>query len=255
VQNASGVDFQQVQKSFAAYVRTDEPLALPTGVSLERAAVYRELVFNNIKSFLDNNFPVLSDILGEPRWQQVAKAFVKEHACQSPYFLEIGREFLAWLRASGLQRLTDVPFAEELAHYEWVELAVAVAEDDAMPGFAGDGLLDTLPLLSVNAWPLRYDFPVHLIGPDFQPIEQPAEQSFLLVYRDTEFDVQFMEINGLTWLLLEQLRETDLRSARQILTQLATDFPQLTVQQLVDGGEQTLQQLLTCGVIIGSRVV
>ncbi|RLA16808.1 MAG: DUF2063 domain-containing protein, partial [Gammaproteobacteria bacterium] len=75
-----------------------------------------------------------------------------------------------------------------------------------------------------------------------------------LIYRDPDFDVQFTEINGLTWLLLERLREVKITlTARQILEQIAADFPQLTVQQVVDGGEQTLQELVTCGVIIGSR--
>ena len=254
MQSSSSGDFQQIQKDFAAYIRSEDESRLPADVSLDRANVYRKLVFNNIKSFLDNNFPVLNEVLGESKWQQLAKTFVAEHPCQTPYFLEIGREFLTWLRQSGHGYLTEFPFAEELAHYEWIELAVAVAEDDFVQSFVGDNLLDTILLVSSNARLLRYDYPVHCIGPDFQLSEKPAEQTFLLIYRDPDFDVQFTEINGLTWLLLERLREVKITlTARQILEQIEADFPQLTVQQVVDGGEQTLQELVTCGVIIGSR--
>jgi len=255
VPSARTADFRQVQHSFAAYLRRPDDAPIPDGVTPERAAVYRELVFNNIKSFLDNNFPVLSEVLGESRWRELATLFVAEHACQTPYFLEVGREFQTWLRESGIRYLTDIPFAEELAHYEWAELAIAVAENDEVQTFASESLLDAHPLVSVNAWPLRYDFPVHLIGPDYQPDELPAQQTFLLIYRDLNFDVQFMEINGITWLLLERLREAGAQAAQQILEQIAADFPQLTVQQVVDGGEQTLQELVTRGVIIGSRAI
>ena len=255
MQSASPTDFRQIQQSFAAYLRRPDEAPIPEGVAPERAALYRELVFNNIKSFLDNNFPVLSKVLGEARWQELAEYFVAEHACQTPYFLEIGREFLTWLRESGIGYLTDIPFAEELAHYEWTELAVAVAEDDPEESFVAEGLLDSRPVVSVNAWPLRYDFPVHRIGPDYLPEESPEQQTFLTVYRDRDFDVQFMEINALTWLLLERLREAEQRTARQLLEQIATEFPQLTVQQVVAGGEQTLQELVTRGIIVGSQLV
>ena len=247
-------DFRQLQSAFAAHLRNPELSAPPPGVSRERAAVYRELVFNNIKGFLDSNFPVLREILGDSRWREVAEKFVAEHSCQTPYFLEVGREFLTWLRAADNNYLADVSYAEELAHYEWAELAIAVAEDDPAQTFAGENLLDALPQLSANAWPLRYDFPVHQIGPDYQPDERPAEKTFLLVYRDAEFNVQFMEINALTWILLEHLRGDSGQTARQLLEQIADGFPQLDPQLVVDGGAQTLQELVSRGVICGSLV-
>ncbi len=263
--SASVAGFQLLQKNFVAYIRnaTSDQALLPVGVTPERAEVYRGLVFNNIKSFLDNNFPVLSSVVGEQRWRELAQRFVAEHSCQTPYFLEIGREFLAWLRDSGYETLQDLPFAQQLAHYEWVELAVAVAEDDPAETFTADSLIDAIPLISANAWSLRYDYPVHLIGPGFLPDapgdsradDTAAEQTFLLVYRDAQFDVQFMQINALTWLLLERLKEPDPPSAREVLQQMGADFPQLTPQQLLDGGEQTLQELVARGVIIGSRAV
>ncbi|MEL0082289.1 MAG: putative DNA-binding domain-containing protein [Gammaproteobacteria bacterium] len=249
----SASDFQQLQRDFAGYLRSGDESLLPAEVSRERAQVYGRLVFNNIKGFLDHNFPVLNEIVGDQRWQQLARSFVTEHACQTPYFLEIGREFLTWLRATQPDALAEFPYAEELAHYEWSELAIAVAEDDPAVQFCAGDLLDTLPQVSANAWPLRYDYPVHQIGPDYLPGEPPSEQTFLLIYRDAEYDVQFMEINALTWLLIDQLRLQEPLTARQLLEQIASSFPQLALQQVVDGGEQTLRELISRGVIIGSH--
>lgn len=255
--NADGQSpsFQHIQRSFGAYVRTGDDAQRPEGVSRERGEIYRELTFNNIKGFLDNNFPVLSKIFGEQAWQDLARQFVAEHACSTPYFLEIGREFLSWFRGVAATQCGEWPFAVELAHYEWAELAIAVAEDEAEQGFAEVGLLDTRPLISRNAWSLRYDYPVHQIGPDFLPTEPPEQQTFLLVYRDPQDDVQFMQINALTWLLVENLRQTDTKTADQILTSIAAEFPQLSVESVLAGGEQTLAELQQRGVVIGSQLV
>ncbi len=259
MQSAEVADFQRLQKNFAAYIRCTDGSAdqslLPDGVTRERAEIYRELTFNNIKSFLDNNFPVLSKILGESAWRDLAEQFVAEHVCTTPYFLEIGREFLSWFRGGAEIRCSEWPFAVELAHYEWAELAIAVAEDEPEHGFADIDLLDSRPLVSRNAWSLRYDYPVHQIGPDFLPAEPPEQQTFLLVYRDQQEDVQFMQINALTWLLLEQLRDTDCQTARQLLTEIAAEFPQLPVESVLVGGEQTLVELQQRGVVVGSQLI
>src|SRR3546814_5838583 len=78
-----------------------------------------------------------------------------------------------------------MPWLRELAHYEWAELALQISEatrediaHDARgdPGSSpGQALLAGCPLPSPLAWPLAYAWPVHRIGPDHQPLEQPAQ--------------------------------------------------------------------------------
>ncbi len=255
MQSASQAGHRQLQRQFGAYLRQPEQCEPPAGVTAQRAAVYRELVFNNIKGFLDGNFPVLSAIVGETRWQQVAEQFIAEHPCQTPYFLEIGREFLTWFRSATTEVTQTLPFAIELAHYEWAELAIAVAEDEPGATFADANLLDTVPLICASAWALRYDYPVHLIGPEFLPDQQPDVETFLLVYRGADEEVHFIELNALTWLLIEQLRQDPTLTARQQLQAIAAQFPQLDPASVETGGEQTLLELRERGVIIGSRAL
>src|SRR3546814_14577182 len=69
-----------------------------------------------------------------------------------------------------------MPWLRELAHYEWAELALQISEatrEDIAHDARGD-LLAGCPLPSPLAWPLAYAWPVHRIGPDHQPPEQPA---------------------------------------------------------------------------------
>src|SRR5690606_28048019 len=115
-------------------------------------------------------------------------------------FTEIGREFQHWLaqRADGDPRLPA--WLPELAHYEWVELALQIS--DAVPAFPVDpldragedvatALLEGIPVASPQAWPLPYRWPVHRIGPDHQPAEPPTEPTLLLVRRDAGDQVRF----------------------------------------------------------------
>ena len=62
------VDFKAKQLEFAAYIRDPENNPLPADVQPQRMAMYRELFFNNIDSFLSANFPVLRTLLNDRQW-------------------------------------------------------------------------------------------------------------------------------------------------------------------------------------------
>lgn len=148
---------------------------------------------------------MLRRLIPDDPWRSLVRDFYARHHCHSPLFLEIGREFLAYLEQERGRRPEDPSFLRELAHYEWVELALAVSEadpEDRGPLDPDGDLLGGTPLLSPLAWPLRYRFPVHRIGPDFQPTEPGGPPTYLTVYRDREDRVRFLEINAATHALV-----------------------------------------------------
>ena len=51
-------DFQAFQQAFARHLRDPRHAPRPAGVPARRMAVYTELLFNNICSFVDTCFPV-----------------------------------------------------------------------------------------------------------------------------------------------------------------------------------------------------
>jgi hypothetical protein len=63
--------------------------------------VYNELLYNNLEGFLLACFPVCRKILGKRRWDRLARAFFRDHACHTPYFRQIPEEFLKYLQAAG----------------------------------------------------------------------------------------------------------------------------------------------------------
>ena len=245
----------ELQRRFAAHLRDPARAPAPEGIEDRRLQIYRELFFNNVAGLLAGTFPVLHEILGPGRWARLARDFYRDHRCHTPLFLEIPREFLDYLGTEREAQPDDPPFLYELAHYEWVELALAVDEQDLATvdaDTAGD-LLAGVPVLSPLAWPLAYRFPVHRLAPQYQPAEAPAEPSFYVARRDRRDQVGFMQVNAVTLLLVERLQQqAELTGAAQ-LQGLADELPQLERAAVHAGGAAALRELLEADVVLGTR--
>ena len=243
--------FRQVQLAFAAHIRDPENHPAPADVQPARMQMYRELFFNNVESFIAAAFPVLRTILDDNRWQALIQDFFARHRSQTPYFSGIPEEFLAYLQHERGARAEDPPFLLELAHYEWVELALAIAEGEAPA--ASTALIEN-PLaqtiaLSELAWPLAYRFPVHQIGRDFQPSKPPAEPTCLAVYRDREDQVRFLELNPVTYRLLQILQERGHCLAAGCLSQIAEELEHANPAEVLAHGAGILRELAQRGLI------
>jgi hypothetical protein len=246
----------RLQEKFAAHIRDPDRQAAPTGIENRRMQIYRRLFFNNISSLLAGNFPVLRSLYDEKGWQRLARDFYAEHRCQTPLFPEIAKEFLRYLQDSRGTREGDPPFMLELAHYEWVELALSIDEREPADIAADPGgdLLEGRPVLSPLAWPLSYRFPVHRIGKAFRPDEAPDEPTHLLVYRDRTDEVRFMQLNDVTRLLIGLMGDEPDADGRTLLLRVAEAIGHPRPEKVVQSGAAVLQDLLERGVILGTRI-
>lgn len=246
--------FMRDQYRFAAHIRDPEQNPAPEGIEDRRMGIYRDLFYNNVEGFLSNTFPVLRTLVDDRHWHAMARDFYARHRCHSPLFLEIPREFLNYLDEERGEHPGDPPFLRELAHYEWVELALSVAEgeDEAQADPAGD-LLDGIPVLSTLAWPLSYSFPVHTISEQNVP-EAPGEQpTYLLVYRDEDDEVGFFELNPVSARLFSLLQENPADSGRTLLLRIAGELGHPDPQVVVEGGAGILEQWRARTIVRGSR--
>jgi len=237
------VDFKAKQLEFAAYIRDPEHNPPPADVKPQRMAMYRELFFNNIDSFLSVNFPVLRTLLNDRQWFELGQDFFAKHASQSPHFSEIPEEFLDYLQ-NERDSSEDFPFMLELAHYEWVEMTLSIAKDTvpATPKNL-DNLLDRHIRLSTLAWPLAYQYPVQKISPDFLPETAPEVATFLVVYRNPEDEVNFIEITPITYRLLQIIQEREQVPVADCLKQVAEESKHPNPEMIVSGGLQILKEL------------
>lgn len=245
----------RLQTEFAAHIRDPESNAAPAGIEDRRMKIYRELFFNNIDSLLASNFPVLRRLYDDQRWRQLVRDFYSEHRCQTPLFPELAKEFLRYLQDGRKARPDDPGFLLELAHYEWVELALSLDEHDltevtADP--AGD-LLQGIPVLSPLAWALSYRYPVHRIKPDYQPKQPPGQPTHLLVYRNRGDEVKFMRLNDVSRLLLELIQEEQSSTGSELLTRIADAIGHEEPERLIAAGSDLLNELRNKDVLLGTR--
>jgi len=140
-------------------------------------------------------------------------------------FIGIAEEFLEYL-SEARREPADPPFLLELAHYEWVELALAVDENEPPPLKVCElsALPDVVVGMSPVAMKLGYKFPVHRIGPAFRPNEPPESPTYLVVYRDRQDLVRFVEVNSVIHRLLEWVGRNPAATVRQHLMQVADEL-------------------------------
>ena len=238
---------QAFQIAFGRRIRAGRQAPTPAGVPARRMAVYEELLFNNLRGFLDRCFPVARACLGEVRWRRLCRAFFRDWPCRSAWFREIPREFVDYLGAACRAPLPR--WFVDLARYEWAELAVDVMDVALPPVDAAGDLLDGVPVVNPAVLQLAFEWPVHRIGPAFRPRRpQPVN---MLVYRDQEDEVCFMELSPATARLLQVLGKA--ASGRDAIAQLALELGRPADGAFVDFGHHNLQALRHAGVILGVR--
>lgn len=243
--------FISKQNEFSAYIRDPYNNPAPKDVKKQRMAMYRELFFNNINTFIISNFPVLNKILDEQQWLALVQDFFNSHACKTPYFSEIPEEFINYLQHERKREKQDPPFLLELAHYEWVEMVLSIAKDEALvpAEISTEKLLSSRIELGALVLPLAYNFPVQKISPDYQPEQPSDQQTFIIAYRTADYKVKFLEITPITYRLVQLNQENKSLTAKEYLQQVAEEMAHPNPDVIYTGGLQILEDLNKKGII------
>lgn len=238
----SNPTFRQIQDRFVAQLKdpqkdVNEPWL--ADIESRRLAVYQRLLRNNIFRFIDNAFPVLKKLSHEQNWSEVKERFFRRFSANSPYFTGIAKSFVEYIKEDDSLGV----FAAELAHYEWLELAV---EQKPWPqGYvclqqelSDDDVIGINPTAVIAS----YQYPVDEIGTEYQPDKPLETPRFLVVFRDKASKVRFIRINAMTYLLLTEIQSRNAVSLGRFLTLLPELLPQWPEEQLRQGAIQTLQR-------------
>ncbi|MCF6264726.1 MAG: putative DNA-binding domain-containing protein [Xanthomonadales bacterium] len=242
----------QLQQRFAAHIRDPEQHAAPGEIEDRRMGIYRQLFYNNIEGFISTGFPVIRKLFNEQDWHQLVRRFFSNYRCHTPLFPEIPREFIRFLEQN--QTCKDKPFLLELAHYEWVEMALELDNSTLdMDKIDSNGdLLEGQPVLSPQAWLLHYQWPVHKISPDYQPTNQPQSPTFILINRSPSEKIEFTHLNQVSARLLELLNEENNASGISCLQQIATELGRENDPLVLQAGKDLLQDFRQQQIILGT---
>jgi uncharacterized protein len=247
--------FKKHQYKFTAHIRNPDANRIPDGIEDRRMAIYRDLLYNNVEGFIASGFPVLRSIYDDEDWHHMIRDFFASHQSQSPYFLEISQEFIDYLENEREVQPCDPSGLVELAHYEWVELALHVSDENiSMENIDANGdLLSGRPVFSPLAWPLAYRFPVHTMGPDNLPEEAPEQPTCLVVYRNRNDRVNFLEINPVTARLINLLQENESYTGLRAIEHISKEMNHPNPEVVKQGGLAALEELQEYGIILGTE--
>ena len=248
--------FQQVQQAFTRHMRDPDNAPAPGGVEDRRMAIYRDLLFNNVQTFLAGCFPVLRKISSDALWLGLMRDYFRTHRAHTPLFPKMPQEFLQYLEQERGPRDCDFPFLLELAHYEWVETALnfdSRSLEFSAVDPAGD-LLNGTPVMSPLAMSLAYKFPVHRISQEYLPDSAPEQPTYLVVYRDRDDKIGFLELNPVSARLLELIQRADGCSGRELLQQIARELQHPDPGAVEQGGAGILQDLRRRDVVLGTSL-
>ncbi|HEX8874736.1 MAG TPA: putative DNA-binding domain-containing protein, partial [Nitrosospira sp.] len=232
-------EFQRFQYAFTSHIRNPKANPCPRGIEARGMRIYRKLVYQNIERFLLTCFPVLRKVLGERRWSRLVRGFLAGHHSRSPFFRQIPEEFVQFLQRDGALPATYPEFVLELAHYEWIELALADSTD--APDWAtidpAGSLLEQRPVLNPVLANLCYGWPVHRIAPHARV---SAAHTCLLVFRDAVDQVQFMEINAFTSRLIHLLESTE-HTGQAALEIIVEETRHPSPEAVIQGGVKVMR--------------
>lgn len=257
--------FQRYQLAFTAHLRDPQRYPVPDGVPSERMAVYDEIVFNNLLQSVSACFPVASAVLGKRKWRKLVQRFMRHYSANSPFFRDIPKQFLEFLQTdvnkqdAELKAIALPPYINALCHYEWIELYVSGLPADTSTNDIPDRVTTQAPqdlatniaVFNPTLQLLQYDYAVHKISARKKVVQPTPTQ--LVVYRNLQNVVKFVEINAVTYQLIALMQSEKLTGAKALLLlaqQLGHPEPQIIMQF----GLAILEELRAQEIIIGAEV-
>ena len=247
--------FTDLQYKFTRHIRDPENKPAPVDIEDRRMEIYRDLLYRNVESFIANSFPVLRKITPDDRWHNMMRDYFKKHQSRTPLFPKMPQEFLQYLESERIAD-DDPPYIFELAHYEYAETAVSIdPREIEWDGIDQDGdLLENVPVISPIARPLSYQYPVHLISPDYQPDQATVQPTYFVVYRDRNDDVGFIELNPVSARLIEFILEEKNITGRVLLEKIAIELQHPNPEIVINGGHEIMQDLREKDIILGVKI-
>jgi uncharacterized protein len=254
--NNKAESFKDVQNVFTQHMRDPENNPAPQGVEDRRIGVYRELVYNNIESFIANSFPVLRKVIEDEQWHAMLRDYVSNHKAHTPLFPKMPQEFLQYIEHERGEHPEDPPFLLELAHYEWIEIALSIdtREIDLSNIEQRGDLLEGIPVLNPISVALAYTWPVHELSPTNLPETPPSEKTYIIVYRKQDDEVGFVVLNPVSAKLIEYLQSDEKKNGRKILMKIAEELNHPNPEVVIKGGLEIMQDFVSKDIILGTLV-
>ena len=171
-----------------------------------RLQIYRRHVRRTLERAVRQEIPRAAARLGAGFEAWVGR-WLDEEAPRSPYFRDLAFELVAWAAPRWADDPAVPSYLGDLARHELAYFEVACAPETVdQAGPLGEIALERGVRFSASARICRYDHAVHRLDAalDARDVPEPTPTA-LLVYRDADHDVRFLELTPLAAAILERL--------------------------------------------------
>lgn len=142
------------------------PVTGQHGDAWARFAVYRNSYLYSLRAAMCDGFPMMLALLGHPRFELLATAYIEAEPASSPVLRVLGGSFAAFVEQ--FEPLQDLPYASTVARLDWAMRQAYHARDhEALPVT----VLDDKPDHALAAMRLRLAPCVQLIASPWSPYE------------------------------------------------------------------------------------
>lgn len=228
-------------------VGADDSTAL--GESLERLAVYRELVRGNLREALSLSIPRSLARLG-PLFDEYFDRFLSEQAPRTHYLRDVTPELLQFCKPLWASDARVPAYLSDLALHESLHIEVSALPSlprghESAPLSLERGVALTEALRLVD-----YRHAVHELPADEADRTVPAERAVaLLVYRSPEHEVRYLELTLVARGIVERLLLGD--SLGKAVQGAAAHAGSALTEAVLAGAAQLLADLAERGVVRG----
>lgn len=241
-------DFRQYQFALARHLRDPLGVPAPEGVNARDVLACSHEMAHNLNELLMPAFATTRSVLGEELWQHTLRLFLHDAPSHAPWATAVQEAYVKFLGHNSLVQFLPA-WLEDLAHYEWLQSAVAAA-DVAWPAHDPQGnLLQGVVVLNPTHVEVTYDWPVQRINLAHKPFEM--QSTYLAVLRDVQDKVRVVESSQFRRHLVGLLRQD--QTGAQALEALAKWLEHPEVETFIQEGVSVLKQLQREGVVLGTR--
>lgn len=187
----------------------------------------------NILAFLENAFPELHKAMPKAEWLTLASDFFQHYPIKTPIVHEVADLYVDYLHQHSEKKWF------ELAHYEWVEVALYfdITDLKEIKAYQPTDFTQAIPLISPLAYLLHYE------------IYNPG---FYIAYRNYAHDVFYEPINLFSAKLFELLKSNAGFTSEASLKKLAMETKHPNPTELLTNGLDLIQQWHQKNIILGS---
>lgn len=192
---------------------------------------YRRLFRNNINNTMVQAYPITFEILSKEQWDILIDDFFSKHDAKTPSVWKLPFEFYQFVENNNYSDEFEMPFLNDLMHFEWVEIEVYTMEDNEIEPWTEDGDIIKNPIrINPDYVITQLEYPVH----QYAAKESVKHRGtyFLLTYRTQKsFDVKFIDLPVIQVYFVEKIANENL-SAKEIIDELLKKNPQNKAEEL-----------------------